>query len=116
MNESLSSVLRLMRMESFSEQAQFIHDCWQAECYSFEERTDEARKLISAVLYERALGRIDDEEKYRVLEKLQSARTPCTIETQEPVPTYQDEEAEKKVLQEDGKDMPKKQQKFFFMP
>ena len=72
--------------------------------------------MIQTVLYERALGRINDEEKQRVLEELQSARTPCTIETQEPVPTYQDEQAEKKVLQGDGKDMPKEQQKFFFMP
>ena len=51
MTESLSDVLRQMRMESLVQQTEFIRDCLHAECYGFEERTEEARKLIHAVLY-----------------------------------------------------------------
>jgi len=116
MAESLSSVLRQMRMESLFRQAEFIRDCWQADCYTLEERTEEARGMIRAVLYERALGQIDDTEKQRIVEILQFAKTPCTIEAQQPIPAYQDEEAERKILEETGKDVPKKQQTFFFMP
>jgi len=81
-----------------------------------EQRIVEARKMVQTVLYERALGRINDEEKQHVLERLQFATVRCTLESLEPLPSYQDEEAEKKVLEEEGKELPKKQQTFFFMP
>lgn len=109
MTESLSNVLRQMRVESLVQQAEFIRDCWQTECYRFEERTGEARKLIHAVLYESALGRITAEERQRILDLLQFARTTCIMRPEEPIATYQDEEA----LPRD--DRPKKQQTFFFI-
>jgi len=110
MTESLCSVLRQMRMESLVRQAEFIRDCWQADCYSLQERTDEARKLISAVLYDFALGKITAEERERVLDIVQFARTTGIIRPEEPIVTYQDEEA----IPEEER--PKKQQTFFFMP
>ena len=99
-----------MRMESVVRQAKFIRDFWQADGYSFEERTNEARKLIHAVLYDFALGKITAEERERILDILQFARTQCIIRPEEPIATYQDEET---VSEEDR---PKKQQTFFFMP
>jgi len=110
MTESLSSILRQMRMETLGRQAEFIRDCWQADCYSFEERTDEARKLIHSVLYDFSLGKITAEERERVLDILQFARTTCIIRPEEPIVTYQDEEATPE------EERPKKQQTFFFMP
>jgi len=110
MTESLSSVLRQMRMESLVRQAEFIRDCWQADCCGLEERTDEARKLIQALLYDFALGKITAEERGRVLDILQFARTTCIIRPVEPIATYQDEAA----ISEEER--PKKQQTFVFMP
>jgi len=111
MTESLSAILRQHRVNSLIEQAKFIRDFPDAD-----QRIAEARKMIQALLYDRALGKIDDDEKQRVLENLHFARLPCTLERLEPLPTYQDEEAEKKVMEEEGNDLPKKQQTFFFMP
>jgi len=111
MTESLSAILRRHRVNSLVDQASLIRDFPDAD-----QRIVEARKLIYAVLYDRALGKIDDQEKRRVLENLDFAKMPCTLESLEPLPSYQDEEAEKKVLEEEGKDLPKKQQTFFFMP
>ena len=111
MTESLSAILRRHRVNSLVHQATLIQDFPDTE-----QRIAEARRMIRTVLYERTLGRIDDEEKHCILEELQLVRTRCTIETQEPIPTYQDEEAERKVLEEDGKDLPKKQQSFLFIP
>lgn len=110
MTESLSSILSRMRIESVIEQAVFIRDCSKSDCYSFEERTKEARKLIHAVLYDCALGKISDEDRRRILDILQFARTTCVIRPEEPIATYQDEEAVAEP------DRPKKQQTFFFMP
>ncbi|MBC8875348.1 MAG: hypothetical protein H8E44_38480 [Planctomycetes bacterium] len=110
MAESLSSVLSRMRIESLLEQAMFIRDCSKSDCYSFEMRTKEARKLIHAVLYDSALGKIGEEDRRRILGILHFARTSCVIRTEEPIATYQDEE----VVAET--DRPKKQQTFFFMP
>ena len=110
MTESLSSVLRQMRMESLVRQAEFIRDCWQADCYSLQERTDEARKLISAVLYDFALGKITAEERQRILDILQFAKTTCIIRPEEPIATYQDEETVP------DEERPKKQQTFLFKP
>jgi len=111
MTESLSAILRRHRVNSLVEQSRLIRDFPDAD-----QRIVEARKLIHAALYDRALGEIDDQEKQRVLENLDSGRVPCSIESLEPLPSYEDEEAEKKALEEEGKDLPKKQQTFFFMP
>lgn len=109
MTESLSSILSRMRMQSLLEQAAFVRDSCESG-YSREERTAEARKLIHAVLYDFALGKITEEDREQILDILQFARTSCVIRPEEPIATYQDEEA----LPEP--DRPKKQQTFFFMP
>ena len=88
-----------------------IHpDCRQAECYSFEERTNEGRKLIRAVLYDFALGKITAEERQRILDILQLTRTTCVVRPEEPIAAYQDEQ----VVQAEGR--PKIQQTFLFKP
>ncbi len=110
MTEPLSSVLSRMRMQSLLEQATFVRDSCGSECYSLKERTEEARKLIHAVLYDFALGKITREDRERVLDILQFARTSCVIRPEEPIATYQDDEA----IPEP--DRPKRQQTFFFMP
>ena len=110
MTESLSDVLRHMRTKSLVQQAEFIRDCCQAECYSFEQRTDEARKLVHAVLYDFALGKITAEERQRILDILQFAKTTCIIRPEEPIATYQDEETVP------DEERPKKQQTFMFKP
>ena len=90
MTESLSAILRRHRVNSLVEQARLIREFPDAD-----QRIAEARKMIPAVLYDRALGKIDDQEKQRVLENLQFARVACTVESLEPLPAYQDDEAEK---------------------
>ncbi len=111
MTESLSAILRRHRVNSLVDQAKLIRDFPDAD-----QRIVEARKMIYAVLYDRALGKIDDQEKQQVLENLQFASVPCTLESLEPLPSYQDEEAVTKFLVEQGKDFPTNQQTFFFMP
>jgi len=111
MTESLSAILRRHRVNSLIDQARLIRDFPDVD-----QRIVESRKMIQVLLYDRALGEIDDQEKQRVLENLRFARVPCTIEGLEPLPSYQDEEAEKRIREEEGKDLPKKQQTFFFMP
>jgi len=110
MTESLSTILSRMRTQSLFEQATFIRDSCKSDCYSFEERTEEARKLIYAVLYDSALGKITEEDRQRILDILHFARTSCVIRPEEPIATYQDEDAVAEP------DRPKKQQTFFFMP
>lgn len=111
MTESLSAILRRHRVDSLIQQARLILDFPDAD-----QRIVESRKLIQALLYDRALGKINDDEKQCVLENLQFARVPCTLESLQPLPAYQDEEAEKQVLHREGKTLPKKQQTFLFMP
>ena len=93
------------------DQARLIRDFPDAE-----ERIAESRKMIQALLYDQALDNINQQDKQRILEYLRFATAPCAPENVQPLPAYQDEEAENKLLEEEGKATPKKQQTFFFMP
>jgi len=77
-----------------------------------DDRLEEAQTMIRAVLYESCLGRLDAETRDQILRILNFARTRPVVIHEEPIPTYQDDEARRE-LQED---IPKKQQTFFFMP
>ncbi len=79
-----------------------------ADHFWSEEKFPEARKMIQEILYEFALGRLQAEEQQRLLSILQFARSSCTIVASQPLPAYQDEEAEAKPVAE-----PKTQQMLF---
>lgn len=106
MCETLASSLRVIRLDAMRSQAQAIRDYPDSD-----ERTEEARKLIHAVLYDFALGRISDEEREQILDVLHFARKPCTICPDEPISTFLDEDD-----RAPGDERPKVQQTFFFMP
>lgn len=107
MNEPLSSSLGRIRTEAKIRQAELIRDHPASE-----ERIDEARKMIRAVLYEFAVGKIEFDDRDEILQMLQFARKTCIIQPEEPIATYQDEQVERGIRDE----IPKKQQTFFFMP
>ena len=71
---------------------------------------EEARKLIHAALYEFALGKITAEERQRILDILQFARTACVVSPEEPIATRQDEQEVPKETRR------KNQQTFLFRP
>ena len=107
MTESLSSSLRRMRIESLFDQAELIRKSYQSDCCSFEDRSEEARKMIRAVLYDHAIEKIGAEDRDRLLSILSFATVPCTIRPAEPIPAYQDEEAK------EGYSGAKKQRRLF---
>jgi hypothetical protein len=107
MTQSLASSLRRARIDALLSQAEMIRD--HRDCG---QRTEEARKMIRSVLADFALGKMTEHERQQILDVLSFARTPCIIETLQPVTTFQDEEIERQI----ETDLPKKQQSFFFMP
>lgn len=107
MSRTLAETVRLLRIDALMRQAETIRDF--SPC---DDRLREARKMIRAVLYEFALGRMDAKTREQILSVLEFARTRPVVIRQDPIPTYQDDEAQRE-LQED---VPKKQQTFFFMP
>ena len=107
MSESLANSLRLIRIDSLLRQAEAIRDYSDSE-----EKTEEARKLIRFVLYEFALGRLDADTRHQILRVLNFARTRPVVIHEEPIGTYQDDEARRELQEQ----TPKKQQTFFFMP
>ena len=107
MSRTLTETLHLIRVDALMRQADAIRDFSDSD-----DRLEEARKMIRAVLYEFALGRLDAETRDQILSALNFARTRPAVILEEPIPTYQDDEARRE-LQEDT---PKKQQTFFSMP
>lgn len=107
MSKTLASSLRQIRIDAMRSESQAIRDYRDSD-----ERTEEARKMIRFVLYEFALGRLDGDTRDKILRVLNFARTRPVVIHEEPIPTYQDDEA-RRDLQEN---IPKKQQTFFFMP
>jgi len=107
MSGTLAETVRLLRIDALMRQAETIRDF--SEC---DEGLEEARKTIRAVLYEFALGRMDANTRDQILGVLEFARTRPIVIRQEPIPTYQDNEARRELRE----DIPKKQQTFFFMP
>ena len=107
MSQTLADTLHLIRIDALVRQAEAIRDSSDSD-----DRLEEARKMIRTVLYESALGRIDPDTRHQILGVLNFARTRPVVIQQQPIPTYQDDEAQREFQE----DIPKKQQTFFFMP
>jgi hypothetical protein len=111
MSKSFVAILERLKTEAMLRQAEAIRD--YPDC---SERTEQARQMIRRVLYESALGTMTNDNRQQILDVLQLARSPCSIEPSQPIPTFQDERTLDEALKDAGQEIPKKQRTFFFMP
>jgi len=99
MSEALSETLHRLHIEAQTQQAQAIRDC-----PNLDDRMEQARRMIRAIMYDFALSKISMDERRKLFGILHFAWEPCHICPDEPIHTFQDEEVEDAV-----DDSPKRQ-------
>ena len=87
MSGTLADTLHRLRIESLIQQAHAIHD-WVDR----DDRREQARQMIRAVMLDFSLGKISTHEREKLLGILRFAQEPCRVRREEPIPTFQDEQ------------------------